>query len=75
VPAAAAAKLLDRVARNAAAVLAASNAVAFGERLAESRTGADVGGDRLPIEVIRRVLQQKASPLHVGVREFSSCFI
>jgi hypothetical protein len=32
--------------------------------------GADVGGDRLPIEVIRRVPQQKASPLHVGVREF-----
>ena len=32
-------KLLDRIVRNAAAVLAASNAVAFGERLAESRTG------------------------------------
>jgi hypothetical protein len=32
-------ELLDRIARNAAAVLAASNAVAFGERLAERRTG------------------------------------
>jgi hypothetical protein len=32
-------KLLDRIARNAAAALAASNALASGERLAESRTG------------------------------------
>jgi hypothetical protein len=40
-PAAAAAsrKLLDRIARDASTVLAASNAVAFRERLAERRTG------------------------------------
>lgn len=58
--------LHDRIARSAAAVPAASKAVAFGERLAEVVPGADVGGDRLPIEVSRHVLQQKASPLPVG---------